>query len=251
MQDRSLQPDSAASYDVFASAYDHFFAPEALDTTVRALETLLFSHLAPGGQVLDLCCGTGRLTEVLVRRGYRLTGLDNSAEMLDRARTRVPSAAFLRADIRDFQVPGSFNAVVCAYNSLPHVTHGGDLIRVFQSVRRCLSPGGIFVFDLYSRSAYAERWRGTFARVDDHYACLVQGRYDQRSARGENLITIFERNGHWTRTDLRLVTRCYDDGELRSMLADAGFPTAQRFDRGDQLGTDLAGRVFWRCLASS
>lgn len=236
------------SYDVFASAYDHFFAPEALDTTVQVLNTVLLSQLGPGDEVLDLCCGTGRLTEVLVRRGYRVTGIDSSAQMLDRARMRVPDATFYQADIREFELQNNFNAVICAYNSLPHITVGGELLRVFQSVRRCLGTAGVFVFDLYSRSAYAERWRGTFARVDDDYACLIQARYDPGNARGENLITIFQRNGDWKRTDLKLTTRCYADEELRPMLAEAGFQTSQTFDHADQLGTDIAGRVFWRCL---
>jgi SAM-dependent methyltransferase len=246
MQDHSEQ-HLRNSYDVFASAYDRFFAPEALDTTVQVLSTVLFSQLPSGSEVLDLCCGTGRLTEVLVHRGYRVTAIDNSTQMLERARTRVPVAAFLKSDIQEFELQSSFDAVICAYNSVPHVTNGGELIRVFECVRRSLRPDGVFVFDLYSRSAYAERWRGTFARVDDDCACVVQAHYDPGKARGENLITIFRRDGDWKRTDLRLTTRCYADEELRHMLAAAGFQNVQKFDDNDQLGTDIAGRVFWRC----
>lgn len=250
MQERSGEPSVRTPYDLFAAVYDQFFAPDALDATLQVLDSLLLTSLGRGAEILDLCCGTGRLTEVLVGRGYQVTGVDNSCEMLDRARARVPQATFLQADIRQFQVQSKFDAVICAYNSLPHITVGEELTRTFQSVRRCLRPEGIFVFDLYSRSAYAERWRGSFARVDDEYACIVQARYDPVMARGENRITIFHRNGERKRADVKLVTRCYADEELRPMLAEAGFQSSRKFDDAVQMGSDVAGRVFWRCVGT-
>ncbi len=248
MQGQSKEQDSpAAAYDLFASAYDHFFAPEALDTTVRALEILLFCHLGPKAEILDLCCGTGRLTQVLAQRGYGITGVDSSPQMLSMARDRVPGTDLLQADIRNFSLPSGFDAVVCAYNSLPHITAPGDLAKVFRCVRRCLRPGGIFVFDLFSPAAYEQRWHGSFARVEDYRVCLVQAHFDRESARGENLITIFEHSDVWKRTDFKLTTRCYADAELRGMLAAAGFTACRNFDLSRELGMDLGGRIFWRC----
>ena len=250
MQDRAEeQPVPASAYDLFAWIYDHFFAGDALNLTVHALESLVFPCISSGCEVLDLCCGTGRLTKVLASRGYRVTGIDNSAQMLDLARSRVPQANFLQADIRDFELQPRFEAVVCAYNSLPHITGAGELARVFQCVRNCLRDSGIFVFDLFSRSAYIQRWRGSFARVEDDCVCLVRAGFDPETARGENLITIFQRNGDWKRSDLKLTTRCYTDAELRPMLAESGFQDCRQHHLGEHFGVEANGRMFWRCVA--
>ena len=99
-------PALGLAYDLFTPVYDHFFGPEAAGDTERAIEGLLFRDLAPGASVLDLCCGTGQLLEVLAQRGYQVTGVDLSAAMLDRARRWVPRARFYHADVRAFRQIG-------------------------------------------------------------------------------------------------------------------------------------------------
>ena len=163
---------------------------------------------------------------------------------------RVPSAAFYQADIREFRPEGKFDAVISAYNSLPHITAPEELLRIFSNVRNALWDGGTFVFDLYSDSAYAERWRGSFCKVDDKFVCVVRANYDPESARGENLITVFRRDKQWERTDTRLTTRCYSADELYSLLQQAGFSSIEKRDAAAELGiTGADGRVFWRCRA--
>ena len=157
-------PSAELPYDVFASVYGHFFGPQALPATLEALSPLLLDQLPPGSRILDLCCGTGELTPALLNRGYSVEGIDNSAQMLRLARARAPQACFQQADMRSFDCPPQYQAVICAYNSVPHITSLVDLVRVFQSVRRALAPGGTFVFDLYSEEAYIERWRGSFRK---------------------------------------------------------------------------------------
>ncbi len=248
MQDRPDLSESAVQrpYDVFASAYDRFFAPEAADGTVEALQKLVLADLPVGSRVLDLCCGTGRLSEVLVRCGYKVEGVDGSAEMLSVARSRAPEADLQQADVRNLKLDRRYDAVICAYNSIPHLTAVDDLGRLFQEIRRSLS--GTFLFDLYSQAAYLERWRGSFAKVEPDCVCVVQASYDVPNRRGENLITIFERNGKWNRSDLKLTTRCYGDEELLSLLCAAGFTSIEKFEGARDLGIPaLNGRMFWRC----
>ena len=96
----------------------------------------------PPGTALDAACGTGRHTERLVALGHRTVGLDNSPDMLDRARTRVPQARFQRGrlDRLPFR-EASFDIIVCGL-ALPHVR---DLQPVFAEFARVLRPGGHLV----------------------------------------------------------------------------------------------------------
>ena len=250
MQEKAAEIEtSELPYDVFAPVYDHFFGPEAARATTRALEVLLLNELPRRSRILDLCCGTGELSGWLTHAGYRVTGVDNSGQMLRFAQKRVPSAAFYQADIREFRPEGKFDAAVSAYNSLPHITAPEDLLRVFSNVRNSLHDGGVFVFDLYSDAAYAERWRGSFSKVDENFVCIVRASYHRQSARGENLITVFRRDKQWERTDTTLTTRCYSSDELHGLLQQAGFGSIEEHEAAELGVTGADGRVFWRCRA--
>ncbi|HZQ68005.1 MAG TPA: methyltransferase domain-containing protein [Terriglobales bacterium] len=238
-------PASELPYDVFASVYDHFFGPAALPATLQALGPLLLDQLAPGSRILDLCCGTGELTHALTQHGFTVHGIDSSAEMLRLARARVPRAIFRQADMRNFASPERYQAVICAYNSLPHITSLQELVRVCANVGRVLYAGGVFMFDVYSEQAYAERWRGSFTRHDDNFSCRVTPSYNTRTRLGENHISITA--NHTLQAEVRLVTRCYSRAELQFALFSAGFCSVKAFDAGRDLHlAQASGRVFWK-----
>jgi trans-aconitate methyltransferase len=71
----------------------------------KPAKLLILSELSTDACLLDLCCGAGHLTRALAGRGYRVTGLDGSAEMLRYARENAPSAEFIWTDARTFSSP--------------------------------------------------------------------------------------------------------------------------------------------------
>jgi ubiquinone/menaquinone biosynthesis C-methylase UbiE len=96
----------------------------------------------PAGAALDAACGTGRYAAYLAARGHRVVGVDGSAAMLDRARVRVPAAAFVRGDLHRLPLAaGAVDAVVCAL-ALVHVP---SLAPVLAELARVLRPGGHLV----------------------------------------------------------------------------------------------------------
>jgi SAM-dependent methyltransferase len=235
-------------YDLFSRIYDHFFGPDAAGATAAAMERLLLPNLAPKASILDLCCGTGELSQALSQRGHSVTGIDNSQGMLNLARARVADVKFHRFDIRHFHTSNGFDAAISAYNSLAHITTASDFLTVLANVRRCLNPQGLFVFDLYSESAYANRWKGSFSRIDDDFVCIVNASYNSSKGCGENAITTFCRNGGWIRSDFQLTTRCYSAEEIRGMLLAGNFTAIESYDAEKDLDLpQAAGRVFWRC----
>lgn len=245
-----MLPSSPAlvPYDLFCPIYDHFFGPDAAGATADAVARLLLPKLAPKARILDLCCGSGELAQALWRRGHSVTGIDNSQGMLNLARARVPDVNFHQSDIRYFRSSDSFDAAISAYNSLAHITTASDFLTVLANVRRCLNPDGLFVFDLYSESAYANRWKGSFSRIDDDFVCIVNASYNSSKGCGENAITTFCWNGEWVRSDFQLTTRCYSAEEIRGMLLAANFTAIESYDAEKDLDLPpAAGRVFWRC----
>ena len=109
---------------------------------------------AQEGRVLELGCGTGRLTVPVARAGARVVGIDRSAPMLARARQRLrrsrASALLLRGDIRrlPFRTRAKFAMVMAPYGMLQSLTSERDLRATLDAVHGALQRGGLFAIDL-------------------------------------------------------------------------------------------------------
>src|SRR3990170_8391272 len=100
--------------------------------------------------VLDLGCGTGNHALILAERGFRVTGIDSSAGMLRVARTKARSPrnpAFVRADMRRFDLGQTFDAAICMDGAYTHLLTERDIVSHLRAVRRHLSPDGVYVFE--------------------------------------------------------------------------------------------------------
>jgi len=91
--------------------------------------------------ILDVGCGTGELTAQIAATGARVTGLDASAGMIEKARVRLPEANWIEADIRYFQPPQQYDAVF-SNAALHWVTDPSPAVA---NIASALKPGGRFV----------------------------------------------------------------------------------------------------------
>ena len=108
------------------------------------------------GPVLELGCGTGRVTIPVARTGARIVGVDRSAEMLAHALKRAKRArlvrgiSWIRGDIRflPFTTAAGFDLVMAPYGILQSLVRESDLKATLSAVARVLAPGGLFGVDL-------------------------------------------------------------------------------------------------------
>lgn len=109
-----------------------------------------------GGQVLELGCGTGHKLIPIASDGRSCVGLDLSSDMLAEARRKADECAvaveWVQGDMTSFDLGRTFDLVLIAGNSLLHLHETDDLMSCFRSVRRHLSPGARFVFDVFNPS---------------------------------------------------------------------------------------------------
>jgi SAM-dependent methyltransferase len=109
-----------------------------------------------GGPVLELACGTGRVTIPIAQSGLEAAGLDRSTTMLAHARTKAAEAGvnidWIEADCRQFALGRKFALIFMAFNSMQHLHDHASLAALFANVRSHLAPGGRFVFDVFNPS---------------------------------------------------------------------------------------------------
>jgi SAM-dependent methyltransferase len=214
---------SLENYDNFAWLYNQewtFFAEHVFP---------LYKHLAgeslpQGGQVLDLCCGTGQLAKILTENGYKVTGLDISAGQLRYARKNAPEARFIKADARSFSLKQKFNAVFCTFDALNHILEINDLVNVFKSVSACLAEGGIFVFDMITKKEFEKNINGHKEITEKPgFFYTLRCEYHPAKRLGQFHCTLFRQYGKsWKRTEIMIPETFYSEAQVRAALKKAG-----------------------------
>ena len=143
--------DQGGFYDRFYETKDYEGECDFVDAAFRRYGD------APIKRVLDLGCGTGGHAIPLSRRGYDVTGIDISPTMLDQAREKADAAdckiTLHQGDVRDVDAGGVFDAVISMFAVVGYQTEDSDLVAMFATARRHLSPRGLFLFDLWHGAA--------------------------------------------------------------------------------------------------
>jgi SAM-dependent methyltransferase len=148
------------AYRLTASHYDEFTAHHDYELWLRSLTAALDRLGLAGDRLLDVACGTGKSFLPMLERGWRVTGVDISDEMLDVARDKVAGRVDLhRHDMRALPRLGSFDLVLCLGDSLNYVLEADGLDRALLSMASNLAPTGMLLLDFNTLAMY----RGFFA----------------------------------------------------------------------------------------
>ena len=138
-------------YGEFAWAYDYLIARPVAEECAGMAAALARRSIGPGASLLDAGCGTGRYAAELARRGFVVTGIDRSPDLLDEARRRPvnPGARvrFEAGDLLALPAGAGFDAIVCR-GVLNDLVEPGDRAAVFGGFARALRPGGALLFDV-------------------------------------------------------------------------------------------------------
>lgn len=202
-------------YDSFASVYDRWQAlytrPFSLAMTIR-MQQAWDEFGVPEQSLLDFACGTGTLAWWWSHHypAWNVVGVDRSAPMIERARRRdggeassgTQQPSFHTGDISrlspsDLDRDSGFGMVTCFFDSLNHITKTKELEGALRSARRCLLPGGLFVFDLIDDECFPEIFGSPWIVQSDHLYVGCESEYFERrgASYGRVHFTFFERNG--------------------------------------------------------
>ena len=183
--------------------------------------------------ILDLACGTGRVSRLLSSRGYEVTGVDASSEMLAVASRHGGKVQYIQQDMRELDLYGTYDAIICLCDSVNYITEPDELRHVFGLAYNYLNPGGMFVFDVNTDYKYRNiLGSNTFCRDVGGCAYIWENRYDRKSKLNEYNMAIFVRmdGGLYERFDESHLQRAYDSYKLQEMLSETGFENMQPYD---------------------
>lgn len=218
-------------YGALALIYDQLMAHVDYAGWVTFAEQAFTRYQVKPETVLDLACGTGGITSRLLAKGYQVTGVDISPDMLavcaDRNQQYLTTGklALIAQDMRLVTLPRPVDAVVCFLDSLNYLASPADLQTVFQRIAQVLRPGGVLVADLHTEYKLATLVANTtFTEVDAELAYIWYNLYLPETKSVEMDLTFFvsRPTGFYQRFEEFHCQRWFSPAEITGALKIAG-----------------------------
>ena len=242
----------------FAELYDVFYASKPYKEEAGFVHRCIGEYgQGESRKMLELACGTGRHAIHFAELGYQVTAIDSSPEMLARAKGAAKDDSkieFKELDMRDIaRIAGSYDVVVCLFDSIGYVQTDAGLDTVFSGIRARLRHAGLFIFEFWHAPAMLRAYDpvrarrlpiegGTIIRISqttvDPKLSLAEVTYDFYELKDDGTYnTIVEKH----------VNRFFTLGEIESFAARHHFSRCA-FHAGFQAEAGISDQT-WHVLA--
>lgn len=222
------------AYTSFAQVYDTFMDNVPYEEWGEYLDKLFKEYGIEDGILLDLGCGTGKLTRILSERGYDMIGVDYSYEMLNIAmQNSKEDILYLMQDMREFELYGTVRGIYSACDCLNYILEESDLLQVFQLANNYLDPGGIFVFDLNTPYKYQELLaENVFAENREEGSFIWQNFFDEEERINQYDLTLYikEKENYFQRFEETHFQKSYDLETVQKLIKKAGLELLAIYD---------------------
>lgn len=203
------------------------FSKERWENATEEVTNLVsLLKLTPGASVLDLCCGPGRHSLELARRGFSVVGVDRTKIYIEKAQKQAESEGLevelIQKDMRNFCRPDSFDAVINVFTSFGYFEDERDDELVLKNVHRSLKEGGVFLIDLMGKEILARIFRERdWQEIEG--AVMLEDRKISKSWSWIENRWIMLKDGR--AEEFKITHRIYSAVELTRLLSDSGFHT--------------------------
>jgi SAM-dependent methyltransferase len=140
--------NAEVSFKDYAKYYDLIYQDKNYEKETDFLEEIFGVTFKPK-RILEVGCGTGNYTKLLLERGYDVTAVDLSEDMLTVARDKC-ACKFTQGDIRDITLNEKFDACLALFAVMSYITETSAIIQALNNIRSHLNPDGIFIFDVWN-----------------------------------------------------------------------------------------------------
>lgn len=207
-------------------------------------------------RILELCCGTGRLTLPIAKKGYDISGVDFTPSMLEKAKIKAAKVGleieFIEADIRNLSLPEKYDLIFIPFNSIHHLYKNEDVFKAFNAVKNHLKKGGLFLLDCFNPNiqfivdGQKEQKEIAEYKTADGREVLIKEimRYENKSQINRVAWHYFI-NGEFDSIQ-NLDMRLFFPQELDSYLESSGFKIIQKFGdfEGGEFGDNSEKQIF-------
>ena len=211
-----------SSYNIFAKYYDYLTQNVDYDAGSSFISGIFKANNVK--TVIDLACGTGKMSEKLIENGFDIIGIDYSEDMLSIAKNRVGKSLLIKAKMQSFELQDKADACICCLDSINHLTDEKDVLKTFINVYNSIIDKGIFIFDvntIYKHRTLLNNQTYVFDE-EDFFLSWDNELLDDDTVR--IMLDFFVYNGKsYDRLSEEFCERAYSEDLLKEMLVQAGF----------------------------
>lgn len=220
--------------------FSHVLTPEAAASEIEQIIALL--GLEDDAVVLDLCCGPGRHSLELARRGFKVTGVDLTSIYLEKLKARAAeqnlAIEVVQSDMRQFQRPDAFDGALNLYSSFGYFERPDDDLRVLRNLYGSLKPGGKLLMDMQGKEPLARKLqKRDWHTLPDESGYLLEERRPRNGWDWLDVRWILIRDAATKTFNFGL--RLYSGAELKASLLSAGFSDVTLYGGLDATPYDL------------
>jgi SAM-dependent methyltransferase len=203
---------------------------------------IALTELKPGASVLDLCCGVGRCSLELARRGFKVTGVDRTAGYLAKARIQAKQenldVEFIQDDMRRFVRLESFDCVISMFTSWTYFENPDEDKQVILNAYSSLKPGGKLVIQTHGKETLARIFQERGWNERDGVVWLQEREVRNNWSWMYNRWIMFKGD---ERIEGEITHRLYAGSEMVDLLTECGFNRVELF--GDLDGSPYNHRA--------
>jgi SAM-dependent methyltransferase len=164
--------------DFWRDFYPYMFSAERFSAAKEEVSRIMALTQRSEGSLLDLCCGPGRHSVEFAQRGFRVTGVDRSPFLLERAREHASEAGasieWVMEDMRSFVRPATFDLACSLFTSFGYFKDEHDDLRVLRNIHQSLKETGVLIIDILGKERLARTWQNTICTELADGSLLVQ-----------------------------------------------------------------------------
>lgn len=209
----------------FARIYDDIMGAVPYKLWFEYIHDILNYYQYKPDSVLDLACGTGTMSLLFNDKGYYVTGVDRSQDMLVMAEEKIDKRSnidFIVGDLREFTTVKKYDLAISLFDSLNYILSGKELLEVFNQVFSALNDNSLFIFDMNTIARLMSIKPGTTMFHGEGYSCFWEDIVDKDQERWKVRLKIYLDNRD----------ECYEEsheergyliGDVIELLQKAGF----------------------------
>lgn len=217
------------------------------------------SYGKTGMKILEPLCGSGRFLVPFLERGYDISGIDCSAEMLEKLREKAPNAKIIQSNITEYETEERFDYIFISSGSVSLFTDISVCKTILKKMRNLLEPGGQFVFAVDTVACRCpedvDYKVGISVKTKEGYNLIVKGKdhYDEktRTQFSPSVYELYDGEKLLQREPMDFQTHLYAFGEMEQYLKEIGFSsvvTYSSFEK-DLAVSDDSEMFLYACMA--
>ena len=225
------------AYNEFAKVYDVFMQDTPYEKWITFMDQCMEKYNVTPRIICDLGCGTGTMATMFAKRGIEVIGIDNSEEMLMRARENAVedglNILYLLQEMPEFELYGTVDLIYSSCDSMNYLLDEEEVLSTLKWVNNYLEPKGLFIFDINTPYKYKEILADrSFSDQTEHAAYIWDNYYDEEEQINEYTVSFFIENeeGTYDRTVEEHYEKVYSIEKMKSLIEAAGLELIGVYD---------------------